>query len=211
MSGGSGLAEGAVAEHVEQDADALAGEAEEGLRGRGRVACRSRCREAASASIQAKVERNMARLSCRFPPRWACSRGSKSGRFRGGGEAGVGGEVGGCGGAGCRAVCNPSNRHSPSSRAARLFLHLLLISVPHTAPMYITGDGARSASWRSKAVRPGLLPWRTCPTATHACAESGPRRSRHDDTVEGELCPHTEGRSLHRRCATAKTRRNAHR
>jgi hypothetical protein len=111
----------------------------------------------------------------------------------------------------CRAMCNPSNRHSPPSWASPLFLHLVLISAPHTALMHITGEGARWASWRSKAVRLGLLPWRTRPTATHACPASAPRRSRHDETVGGKLCTHTEGRSLHRRCATAKTRRNAHR
>lgn len=57
--GGSGFVEGAVAEHGEQDADALAGESE----------------EAGWAFMQAKAERNMTRLSCRLLPRGVCSPG----------------------------------------------------------------------------------------------------------------------------------------
>jgi hypothetical protein len=68
------LVEGSVAEHGEEDADAVAGEAEEGL-GVGFAAGSAAVVVAAGGGIcrAANAERNIARFSCRFPPLGACS------------------------------------------------------------------------------------------------------------------------------------------
>jgi hypothetical protein len=68
--------EGSVAEHGEQDADAVAGEAAEGL-GVGFAPGSAAVVVAAGGGIVcrgANAERNTARLSCRFPLLGACSR-----------------------------------------------------------------------------------------------------------------------------------------
>jgi hypothetical protein len=72
--GNAGLVEGSVAEHGEQSADALAGESEEGL-GAGLAAGSAPVVVAAGGGpcTVANADRNIARLSCRFPPQGACS------------------------------------------------------------------------------------------------------------------------------------------